>query len=185
MAKTYVTDVSDYLNDIGLLKADMPGPIRSMAEFLLAIVDAVTPKCPSVWHDSGIRCRKRGCKGVIHASHQYADDKIAWGCPTCEQNGFISGWLGTKWDHMEADPSLPIPSYTPKEGQYLAFIYYYGKLHRKAPAEFDMQKYFQVSPPAVHDMVLRLEKHGFINREPGVLRSIRLLVKREDLPDLE
>ncbi len=48
-----------------------------------------------------------------------------------------------------------------------------------------MQVYFQVTPPAVHDMVLKLEKHGFISREPGVPRSIRLLLKREELPDLE
>jgi repressor LexA len=48
-----------------------------------------------------------------------------------------------------------------------------------------MQIYFQVTPPAVHDMVLRLERYGFISREPGVPRSIRLLLKREELPDLE
>jgi len=34
-------------------------------------------------------------------------------------------------------------------------------------------------------MVVKLEKHGFISREPGVPRSIRLLLKREELPDLE
>jgi len=80
--------------------------------------------------------------------------------------------------------SQSLPRYTSKEGQYLAYIYYYAKLNRQAPAEGDMQWYFQVSPPAVHD-VLRLEKHGFISREPGVPRSIRLLLKREELPDLE
>ena len=31
---------------------------------------------------------------------------------------------------------------TPKEGRYLAYIYYYTKLHRQAPAERDMQQYF-------------------------------------------
>ena len=74
-------------------------------------------------------------------------------------------------------------TYTPKEGEYLAFIYYYT--NSTITAERDMQMYFQVSPPAVHDMVLKLEKHGFISREPGVPRSIRLLLKREELPDLE
>jgi repressor LexA len=48
-----------------------------------------------------------------------------------------------------------------------------------------MQIFFQVTPPAVHDMVLKLDKHGFISREQGVPRSIRLLLKREELPDLE
>ncbi len=59
-------------------------------------------------------------------------------------------------------------------------------LNRKwAPAERDIQVYFQVTPPAVHDMVVKLKKHGFISREPGKPRSIRLLSKREELPDLE
>jgi repressor LexA len=77
------------------------------------------------------------------------------------------------------------PSYTAREGQYLAFIYYYTKLHRRSPAEHDIQLYFRTTPPAVHDMVVKLEKHGLISREPGVPRSIRLLLKREELPDLE
>ncbi len=77
------------------------------------------------------------------------------------------------------------PRYTSKEGQYLAFIYYYGKLNGQAPSELDMQKYFRVTPPTVNDMVVKLDKHGFISREPGVPRSIRLLLKREELPDLE
>ncbi len=185
MAKTYVSDVLIYLNDIGFLRKDLPTPINRMAAFLLAIVEAVTPKCPTLGHNTGIRCRKRGCKGPIHASLPHADGKITWWCPVCEQNGVISGWYGTKWDHSTGSLAPPIVTYTPKEGQYLAFIYYYTKLHRQAPAERDMQVYFQVTPPAVHDMVVKLEKHGFISKEPGVPRSIKLLLKREELPDLE
>jgi len=75
--------------------------------------------------------------------------------------------------------------YTPRQGQYLAFIYYYTKIHGIPPAEADMQRYFRVSPPAVHEMVKTLERQGFIEREPGKPRSIRLLLAREQLPDLE
>ena len=75
--------------------------------------------------------------------------------------------------------------YTPRQGQFLAFIYYYTKLHRRPPAEMDMQQYFQISAPAVHQMVVTLEKKGFITRLPGQPRSIRLLLPREALPDLE
>jgi len=75
--------------------------------------------------------------------------------------------------------------YTPRQGQYLAFIYYYTKIHGVPPAQADMQRYFQVSPPAVHDMVLNLERRGFITREPGKPRSIRLLLPRAEIPDLE
>jgi hypothetical protein len=31
---------------------------------------------------------------------------------------------------------------------------------RRAPAEIDMQRYFKVSPPSVHQMVLTLRRHG-------------------------
>jgi DNA-binding MarR family transcriptional regulator len=77
------------------------------------------------------------------------------------------------------------PPYTPKQGRYLAFIHMYCRLHRCAPSEADMQEYFRVSPPSVHDMVLRLEAAGLIERTPGEARSIRLRIPPEYLPDLE
>ena len=76
-------------------------------------------------------------------------------------------------------------TYTAKQGQYLAFIYYYTKLNGRAPAETDMQKYFRVTPPSVHQMVVTLEANGLIERVPGQTRSIRLRIGREELPDLE
>ena len=78
-----------------------------------------------------------------------------------------------------------VVKYTAKQGQYLAFIYYYTKIHRRAPAESDLQEYFRVSPPSVHQMILNLEKEGFIERVPGQGRSIQLLLRRDQLPDLE
>lgn len=73
---------------------------------------------------------------------------------------------------------------TDLQGQYLAFIYAYSKIHRVAPAEADFQSFFQVSPPSVHRMVVELERKGFIRREPGRARSIELLVAPEALPIL-
>ena len=75
-------------------------------------------------------------------------------------------------------------TYTDKQGQYLAFIQYYSKIHGCSPSEAEMQKYFQVSPPAVHQMVLTLEARGLIARTPGQARSIHLLISRDELPDL-
>lgn len=72
--------------------------------------------------------------------------------------------------------------YTEKQGRYLAFIFYYTKLHGRAPAELDMQRYFKVTPPSVHQMVLTLEANGLIERVSGQARSIRLLVPEEELP---
>jgi len=75
--------------------------------------------------------------------------------------------------------------YTPRQGQFLTYIYYYTKIHRIPPSEMDMQRFFRTTPPAVHDMVKTLERRGFIAREPGKPRTIRVLLTREELPELE
>ncbi len=74
--------------------------------------------------------------------------------------------------------------FTQKQGQYLAFIYMYALVNGRPPAEADMQRFFRVSPPAVHQMVVSLEKAGLIARQPGVARSIAVLVDRKALPEL-
>ena len=47
-----------------------------------------------------------------------------------------------------------------------------------------MQRHFRVTPPSVHQMVVTLERTGLIRRQPGVARSIELLVPPEHLPIL-
>jgi len=75
-------------------------------------------------------------------------------------------------------------TFTPKQGQYLAFIHLYTRLHRRPPPETDMQEYFRVSPPSVHQMVLSLERAGLIKRLPRTPRTIEVLVDPKDLPEL-
>ncbi len=76
------------------------------------------------------------------------------------------------------------PSFTEKQGQYLAFIHAYTLVNARPPAEADMQRHFRVTPPSVHQMVLTLERAGWITRKPGVARSIGLLVDLAALPPL-
>lgn len=75
--------------------------------------------------------------------------------------------------------------FTAKQGQYLAYIYYYTKIHGRPPAESDLRRFFQVTPPVVHQMIKTLDARGLIERQPGAARSIRLRLTREQLPDLE
>src|ERR1041385_2466957 len=75
--------------------------------------------------------------------------------------------------------------YTPRQGQFLAFIHAYTRLHKQPPSEMEMATYFGVSPPSVHQMVVTLQNRGLIQRLPGQARSIRLMVPPRDLPDLE
>src|SRR3954454_18325755 len=74
--------------------------------------------------------------------------------------------------------------FTDTQGQSLAFIDAYTRVHGRPPAETDMQRHFRVSPPSVHQMVLTLERLGLIGRQPGVARSIEVLLATEDLPVL-
>lgn len=75
--------------------------------------------------------------------------------------------------------------FTPTQGYYLAFIYTYSRMFRRPPAEADIQRHFRVTPPSVHQMIVTLERNGLIRRQPGVPRSIELLVAPENLPVLQ
>ena len=80
---------------------------------------------------------------------------------------------------------MKIP-FTKVQGQYyLAFIVAYTKLNRRAPAEADFQRYFEVTPPSVHNMIVTLERLGLIKRTPGRARSIEVLMPLNEVPLLE
>jgi len=75
--------------------------------------------------------------------------------------------------------------YTKKQGQYLAFIDSYMTMHGRAPAEADLKRFFGTTPPAIHQMILKLEEKGYISRNPGQARSIKLLIDPKELPRLK
>jgi SOS-response transcriptional repressor LexA len=83
------------------------------------------------------------------------------------------------------DSTIRKPAFTEKQGQYLAFIHAYGLVMGRPPAEADIQRFFTVTPPTIHQMVLTLERQGFIRRKPRSARSIQLLVDPETLPRLQ
>ncbi|HLG90149.1 MAG TPA: helix-turn-helix domain-containing protein [Alphaproteobacteria bacterium] len=87
-------------------------------------------------------------------------------------------------DRRECRP-LSAPNFTEKQGQYLAFIYAYTQVMGRPPAEADLQRHFRVTPPSVHQMILTLERQGLIRRQPGLARTITVLVDPKDLPVLQ
>ena len=91
---------------------------------------------------------------------------------------------GSKIDEAESI-NKKMPEFTEKQGQYLAFIYNYTKINGKPPAEADMQRYFRVTPPTVHQMVLTLEQKGLIHRIPRQSRTISVLLPPEQIPYLK
>jgi DNA-binding MarR family transcriptional regulator len=74
--------------------------------------------------------------------------------------------------------------FTEKQGQYLAFIHAYTLVMGRPPAEADLRRHFQVTPPSVHQMILTLERASLIRRKPGVARSIEVLIDAGRLPPL-
>jgi Mn-dependent DtxR family transcriptional regulator len=75
--------------------------------------------------------------------------------------------------------------FTKTQGQYLAFIRAYTLINRRPPAEADIQRYFAVSAPSVHQMIKHLERLGLLRRMTRQARSIELLVPADQLPALQ
>lgn len=74
--------------------------------------------------------------------------------------------------------------YTRRQGQYLAYIAAYIRVHRQPPSEAEIATHFMVSPPSAHQMVVTLERRGLIQRTPGRPRSLRVLLPSESIPDM-
>ena len=87
--------------------------------------------------------------------------------------------------HVNQPTPLKNLAPTARQAQFLAYIHQYTVVNGCAPAEADMQRFFQISAPSVHSMVLTLERRGFIRRVPGQARSITVIVAPESLPQLK
>lgn len=134
------------------------------------------------------------------ASRIYTFIEMVFNRPKDEGQAFLNRMVALAtpamltWNKPEFDkelwpdkgwPNLRTTKFTAKQGRYLAFIHQYVTIHGCSPAEADMQRFFNISPPSVHQMVLTLERKGLIQRTPGVGRSIRLLVPAGELPALK
>jgi len=83
----------------------------------------------------------------------------------------------------EPSPGAP----TRKQGQFLAFIHEYMLRNERnlAPTHAAFQKFFDLTPPSVNSMLIRLEQRGFIKRAPGQARGIQLVITPDFLPPLD
>jgi Mn-dependent DtxR family transcriptional regulator len=74
---------------------------------------------------------------------------------------------------------------TQGQGQYLAYIYWYTGIHRRPPSENEIAEFFAVRGPSAHRMILGLESRGYLSRIPGQPRTLKVLLSRDDIPDIE
>ena len=73
----------------------------------------------------------------------------------------------------------PKRPYTAKQGQYLTNT---RKSVAIRPQKSDIQMHFGVSGPTTHQMIVRLEALGLIEKIPHTARSIRILLPEDQMP---
>ena len=80
-------------------------------------------------------------------------------------------------DHKRLAMSIPEHknfSLTKKQLEYLCYIFEYTKLHGIAPAFADIESYFKVAPSTVNQMIKALEIKGYLSKQSGVARSLKV-----------
>ena len=104
MADSYMTDITDFLDENGDIAIES-GAGQRFAEYLTSIISMVShpPPFPNEFH---VECRRKPsrkpCKGIIQGDTDPATDMILWWCPECLESGYIMNWQGTLWDLSDA-----------------------------------------------------------------------------------
>ena len=120
-------------------------------------------------------------QAACNAQNEVAQERL--GQAQAKIDAGFEGTVDPGWHLVR--PAIVRLGYSARQGQYRAFILAYMRLHRRAPAEADFQVYFKVSHPVVHETLKALQRKGFISRQPGEARSIRLLLEPHEIPELE
>lgn len=75
-----------------------------------------------------------------------------------------------------------MPPFSATQGQYLSFIYAYTEGFGEAPSEVEIAEAMKVKPSSVNSMLKTMVKHGLVSKQPGVARSIEVLVEPSKIP---
>lgn len=137
-------------------------------------------------HNHDMSVRLSVC-GILKASRDYLrlDDMptelrqgveatMAWGQEILDQ------------DKSSAKKSAKAPKVkgpSARQLDYLRFLHRYIELHRRAPSESEIVMHMRGTAPSAHDMIVKLEDLGYLERSPGAARSIRLLIDPKLLRD--
>jgi SOS-response transcriptional repressor LexA len=78
---------------------------------------------------------------------------------------------------------MTIP-FTPRQGEYLAFIHGFTVRRGVAPSFEEIGSHFGTTPPSVNSMIKMLDKRGLLSRVPGAARSLRVTIPPSVLPGL-
>ena len=97
------------------------------------------------------------------------------------------GWLDAVAPPRKSSAAPPPGGPTRQQGQFLAFIREYITRNAAgiAPSHADFQRFFNLTPPSVNSMLIRLEHRGFIRRVPHQARAIELIINPDWIPPLD
>ena len=112
-----------------------------------------------------------------------------WAVMECAVDAIAAALRGLESAGLAKKPSAaPVPGGpTRRQGQFLAFIREYVMRNEAgvAPTHADFQRSFNLTPPSVNSMLIRLERRGFIRRVPGQARAIELTINPDWIPPLD
>lgn len=101
MEDTWVTDIADFLDQMGEIIKEPP-EARRLGDYLAAIIvmaSFIEPEYPEKYL---VSCRRRpNRKPCMEEIVGYIDpetDDIFWKCLKCGDMGLITNWQGTIWD---------------------------------------------------------------------------------------
>ena len=146
---------------------------RASAEALALLIDTAT-KLRAVLQDELIMAET---PMEARTAMEYAADAIGAAQRRLESAEHAKG----------TSTASPREGPTQQQGQFLAFIreYMLRNYAGVAPTHADLQRFFNLSPPSVNSMLIRLEQRGFIRRAPGKARAIELVIPLDRIPPLD
>ena len=114
MGDTWTVDMShfDYKEED---VSQIPVNALRLWEYFGLIVKQTVQRAPIEKNNTGIQCRRRPnkirCNGVIQSELNTDETELNWWCPVCSDNGYISGWINTRWD-VKKDEKKNIINYS-------------------------------------------------------------------------
>lgn len=113
MSDTWSVDLRHYLDEYGEM-ADLPGPVRGIAQFHASIVSWTSAFPDARNKQTNVFCRRQPnharCPGQIQSGIEFEGEAIHWFCPVCFDNGETRGWKGTLWDRSPGQENEASPS---------------------------------------------------------------------------
>lgn len=101
MSRSFVTNMTHFLDEKGAIAESMPKQAKRLAESFGQIVAYVT-EAPRAIPKTAVLCwnkiNRKSCSGTIDAEIDIGSFDIIWHCIACGNHGSISHWQQSFWD---------------------------------------------------------------------------------------